>query len=240
VEAVILVAGRATRLRPITDAIPKCLLPVGGVPILERSIAALAAAGVGGFVLVTGYRDAQVRDAVSARFPELRVRFVHNERWDTANNCHSLLVGARGLDAFLALDGDLVFEPAVARAIVAGDGDACAIRRAPDLGAEEMKAEVDERGLVRAVSKELPLGRAAGEAVGLWRFGSGARAVSAILHDRVIARGLVGEYYEASFQEAIDRGLVVRALDVTEHFVAEIDTPADLENVDRAVASRGI
>jgi choline kinase len=236
VDAVILVAGRATRLRPLTDATPKALLPVGGVPILERSVAALAAAGVRRFVLVTGYRAEQIRAATSARFPDLEVRFVHNDRWDSAQNCVSLLVGVQGLESFVALDGDLVFEPAVAGALLTSPhANVCAVRHAPDLGAEEMKVELDDAGRVRAVSKELPLARAAAEAVGMWRFESGAAAVTRALEHRIVGLELADEYYEASFQEAIDGGVAVHAVDVTGSFVAEIDTAEDLAAVDQGV-----
>ena len=78
VKAVILAAGCATRLRPYSDDTPKTLLPVGGVPILRRTITSLLRVGFDQFVIGTGYLEHMVRDAVASWFPGLDVTFVTN------------------------------------------------------------------------------------------------------------------------------------------------------------------
>src|SRR5262245_27192646 len=70
-KAVLLVAGCATRLRPHTDDKPKTLLPVGGVPILRRTITQLLRCGFDQFVVGTGYLEGMVRDSVESWFPGL-------------------------------------------------------------------------------------------------------------------------------------------------------------------------
>jgi mannose-1-phosphate guanylyltransferase len=66
VRAVVLVGGEGTRLRPLTFTTPKQLLPVAGVPMLERVIAQLAGHGVHDVVLSLGYQP----DAFLAAYPE--------------------------------------------------------------------------------------------------------------------------------------------------------------------------
>ena len=58
----ILAGGLATRLRPLTDDIPKALVPVGGRPFLEHQLELLASHGLSRVVLCLGYRGEQVRD----------------------------------------------------------------------------------------------------------------------------------------------------------------------------------
>ena len=58
---VILAAGMAKRLRPLTDTKPKCLLEVGGKTLLERTVRAMQQAGIKEFVVVTGYRGEMIR-----------------------------------------------------------------------------------------------------------------------------------------------------------------------------------
>ena len=75
-KAVILAAGCATRLRPHSDDTPKTLLPVGGVPILRRTITSLLRCGFDQFVIGTGYLEHMVREAVASWFPTLDVTYV--------------------------------------------------------------------------------------------------------------------------------------------------------------------
>ncbi|MBK8996474.1 MAG: NTP transferase domain-containing protein [Myxococcales bacterium] len=91
-KAVILAAGVSSRLRPHTDALPKCLLPVAGVPILRAALETLDAAGVHDVAIVSGYRERQVRDAVRQWFPERPVTFISNAAYASTNNCVSLLL----------------------------------------------------------------------------------------------------------------------------------------------------
>jgi N-acetyl-alpha-D-muramate 1-phosphate uridylyltransferase len=61
-RAMILAAGRGERMRPLTDRVPKPLLPVAGVPLIEHLVARLARAGIRDLVINLGYRGAQIRE----------------------------------------------------------------------------------------------------------------------------------------------------------------------------------
>ncbi len=77
IQCVILAGGLATRMRPLTETIPKALIPVGGIPFIDHQLAWLASHGVTDVVLSIGYRGDMLRDHVGdgARFG-LAVRFV--------------------------------------------------------------------------------------------------------------------------------------------------------------------
>lgn len=62
-EAIVLVGGKGTRLRPLTDTVPKPLLPVAGVPFLQHQLALARAAGITRVVLATSYRAELFADA---------------------------------------------------------------------------------------------------------------------------------------------------------------------------------
>lgn len=63
-DSVVLAAGRGNRLRPLTDSLPKVLVPISGKPLLSYHLEALRSAGVRRVVLVVGYRAPQVRHFV--------------------------------------------------------------------------------------------------------------------------------------------------------------------------------
>ena len=61
-KAMIFAAGLGTRLRPLTDSMPKALVPVGGIPMLQRVIVKLKAAGISGFVVNVHHFARQIED----------------------------------------------------------------------------------------------------------------------------------------------------------------------------------
>jgi choline kinase len=239
--AVLLAAGAATRLRPLTNETPKCLLEVGGVPILRRAIDNLVACGISELVLVTGFHAEKIQAAVGAWFPSLQVTWLHNEVWATTNNSASLLLARGAVDGrdFVLLDSDIVFERGVLDALLASPhGDALALR-AGAVGAEEIKVELDDRGRVRVIGKTIAPAKAAGESIGIERFSpAGGREMFVHLADRVTQKGLVNEWYEASWQQWFDAGGAMYAVGVGDAYCAEIDTVEDLEAVGRAIAAR--
>jgi 1L-myo-inositol 1-phosphate cytidylyltransferase / CDP-L-myo-inositol myo-inositolphosphotransferase len=105
-KCVVLAAGLGSRLAP--SGRPKPLMPVLGLPLLERTLATAAAAGLDDFCVVTG--DAL---AVIASRRRLNIAIAHNGNWQTGNGA-SLLAASHLLDErFVLLVGDHVFKPAL-------------------------------------------------------------------------------------------------------------------------------
>ena len=85
-NAIILAAGMGTRLRPLTNEIPKCLVKVAGIPMVERQIQFLHEAGITDITLVSGYKAEKLDYLIES----YGVRIVFNELFDTCNNIYSL------------------------------------------------------------------------------------------------------------------------------------------------------
>jgi mannose-1-phosphate guanylyltransferase len=79
-KAFLLAAGKGTRLRPITDTIPKCLVDINGVPLLEIWLRKFAAADIDDVLINTHHLPNQVREYIGARHAPLpRVTLFHEE-----------------------------------------------------------------------------------------------------------------------------------------------------------------
>lgn len=77
-DVIIFCAGRGSRLRPLTDTIPKVLVPVRGVPLLDYHLSFLSEVGVRRVICVTGYRSAQIREHIlSSNSFGMSIEFVH-------------------------------------------------------------------------------------------------------------------------------------------------------------------
>lgn len=240
-KAAVLAAGCATRLRPYSDDTPKTLLPVGGVPILRRTISSLMRCGFDQFVIGTGYLEHMVRDAVATWFPDLDVEFVTNPVFRTTNNGYSLSLLRPHLeqDPFILLDGDVVFDEAVVESLLARGPDCLAVRSVGDIGLEEVKVTADRTDRILAVGKHVPVRGAMGESVGIELFSAdSSRRLFDALDRRVHGLGLVNEYYEAAFQEIIDQGANLYGVDIGHLYASEIDTIDDLHAANARLAAR--
>jgi choline kinase len=241
VKAVILAAGCATRLRPHSDDTPKTLLPVGGVPILRRTMTSLMRAGFDQFVIGTGYLEHMVRDAVASWFPGLDVTYVTNADFRTTNNAASLLLTREHVepDGFILLDGDVVFDLGIIEELVERGPDCLAVRSVGEIGLEEVKVTADVHDRVLAIGKHVPVRSAMGESVGIELFSAAtSRKLFAALHQRVREQGLVNEYYEASFQQILDEGTTLYGVDIGSMYACEIDTIDDLRGANQHLAQR--
>jgi choline kinase len=240
-RAVILAAGCATRLRPYSDDTPKTLLPVGGVPILRRTITNLLRVGFDQFVIGTGYLEHMVRDAVDSWFPGLDVTYVINPDYQTTNNAYSLLLMRDAVehDGFILLDGDVVFDVGVVEELIDRGPDCLAVRSVGEIGLEEVKVTADNEDRVLAIGKHVPVRSAMGESVGIELFSAASsRRLFAALHQRVRDHGLVNEYYEAAFQQIIDGGATLYGVDIGSMYATEIDTIEDLTAANARLAQR--
>jgi len=241
VKAVILAAGWATRLQPQVEDLPKALVPVGGVPILRRTITSLMRVGFDQFVICTGYLEEMIREAVADWFPGLDVAFVTNPDFRTTSNAVSLLLAREqvGTGGVLLLDGDVVFDLDVVEVLVERGPDCLAVRSVGDLGLEEVKVTADIHDRVLAIGKHVPVRSAMGESIGIALLSAAtSRKLFAALDARVRGRGLVHEYYEASLQQLLDEGTTLYGVDIGSMYACEIDTAEDLRGADALLARR--
>ncbi len=228
ITAVVLAAGISSRLRPLTDHKPKSLLEVGGKTLLGRNLDALQQNGIRRCVLVTGYLHTMVEEFVRSGGWTMEIDFLHNPVFENTNNNYSLWITRPAVlgNDMLLLDADILYDSALlARLLESSHEDSLIMRRSDSLGHEEIKCELDGDGIIRRIGKQIDPAKAAGESVGIERFSAGT---TARLYDVLSRRHVHNEFYEASFQEMIDGGVRIHAIESGELPCVEIDTPDDL------------
>jgi choline kinase len=235
VIGIVLAAGRGSRLRPLTDELPKTLLPVDGEhTILELVIASLGAAGVEHVLVVTGF----AADRVEKALPDieaatgLALETLHNEHALDRNNAYSLWLAREHLEGgAIVANGDTIV-PAVAirawREAVDPVRDlTLALDDRKRLGAEEMKVVHAGAGAVRRISKQIEPQAASGEYIGVCLVPADVAPplADALAHTWRRDSSL---YYEDGFQEYIDRGGQVVAAPIGDVEWVEVDDHDDL------------
>ncbi len=236
--AVILAAGLASRLRPLTDTRPKCLLQVGERCLLQRTIDAIVECGITELVLVTGYRQEMIEEFVAKTYinssntenKNLKFDFIANPRYNETNNIYSLYLTSpvvRGRD-FVLLDSDILFDPEVLRRVVeAPSANALALNR-HELGDEEIKVIADQEGRVMEISKVCSIEKSEGESVGIEKMSATySEALFETLDQMIGVEGQDNVFYEKAFERLIDKGQTFTYVDTTDAFSIELDTVED-------------
>ena len=234
---VILAAGMAKRLRPLTDTKPKCLLEVGGRTLLQRTVDAMRAVGITEFVVVTGYRGEMIREALTSRTSKTNMtnspyfHFLHNADYEHNNNIYSLWMAGeivRGRE-FLLMDSDILCDPAAVATVASRPESALALNR-HELGEEEMKIVVDADMRITEISKTCRIEDALGESVGIEKMTADySEALFRELDQMITKEGLIDIFYERAFERLIPQGHSFKVVDTTDFFSYELDTPEDYE-----------
>jgi len=244
VKAIIIGAGRGSRLRHLTEEIPKTLVPVLGRPMLDSILEALAA---GGFtrkdiVFICGYKAEVIR----ARYPDLH--YVENTNWERNNILASLLCAREHLkDGFVSTYADIVYRPEVVADLARSPWDitlACDTdwRRRyhgrsqhPETDAEKMRAEGTR---VVELSRRIASERASGEFIGVMKLSAEGAQRFVAAYDEAKAAFPQGEFREGrTFEKAYLIDLLQQMLERDEEMhrvdthggYMEIDTLQDAE-----------
>lgn len=241
-RAIVIGAGRGSRLQDLTDEVPKTLVEVMGRPMLDWILDALAEAGFArrDVVFVCGYRQEVVRE----RYPELT--FVENRGWESNNILLSLMMARDHMsEGFVSTYADIVYSGAIAKAVresahpIALGCDTDWRRRYarrtehPETDAEKLVAE---GARVTEISRKIPSEAASGEFIGVMKVVKSAVPGLLATFDELAARhaGKVfreGRFFERAYlldflAELVERGESLQRVD-THGAYMEIDTLQD-------------
>lgn len=240
-KAIILSAGQGSRLLPLTEDCPKCLLRLGSTgSILGWQIEQLARCGISEIAVVVGFR-AQAVELHLARLnrPGLTLRTVYNPFYNVADNLASCWMARHEMEGdFVLINGDTVFEAEVLRRLLESSPApvTLAMDRKASYDSDDMKVRVAGERLLE-IGKTLPLDCVDGESIGMTRFDrDGARWFVEVLDQTMRTPNGLGWWYLKAIGVLAERGLVaVRSIEGLRW--GEIDYPDDLAHVQQAFAS---
>lgn len=247
---VILAAGMGSRLMPLTKDIPKPLLKINEMTLLERMIRNCINVGIDKFIVVVGYN----REKVIGFCPELEekydieIRTIANEKYDVTNTSVSTYLASsfieeNDLDDFILVNGDNVIDPEIIKRLYDSNNSGMIIDNIKELNEESFKLIIDDESLnedktiangkIHSIGKGLDIPSSSGEFIG----------VSKVKSDDVgefnrILEGLIEEdpqnYYDFAYKDLS----IIKTID----FVltnglkwTEIDDHSDWENAQKLV-----
>ena len=123
-HAIILAAGLGTRLKPISDHLPKCLTEVNGKPILVNTLENLAAIGIRHCTIVTGYLREKITAACGSSRSDVVIHYTENKVYRKTNDMYSLWLAREVLTrGAVIIEGDIFFYAHTLKEALRGMGD---------------------------------------------------------------------------------------------------------------------
>lgn len=121
-KVIILAAGQGTRLRPLTDDRPKCMVEVNGKSIIERQLDTMRSCGIKeeDITIIAGYRN----DVLREHLKDTKIHFIVNEKYETTNMVCSLMCARNMMeteDDIIISYGDIIYEETVFKKILAAE-----------------------------------------------------------------------------------------------------------------------
>lgn len=247
---VILAAGMGSRLMPLTKDIPKPLLKINEMTLLERMIRNCINVGIDKFIVVVGYN----REKVIGFCPELEekydieIRTIANEKYDVTNTSVSTYLASsfieeNDLDDFILVNGDNVIDPEIIKRLYDSNNSGMIIDNIKELNEESFKLIIDDESLnedktiangkIHSIGKGLDIPSSSGEFIGV----SKVKSDDVAEFNRIL-EGLIEEdpqnYYDFAYKDLS----IIKTID----FVltnglkwTEIDDHSDWENAQKLV-----
>lgn len=234
-KALILAAGFGKRLRPITNEIPKSLVEVGDVPLLENNLNNLVSLGIKDIGIVVGHMADLIRERIGNEWKGVPVSYYENPRYLETNNVVSLACAYEFCDDdMLMLECDIMYRREMLEKLMNGEGE-CSILVSP-FNPETMDGTVIR--IEKDAAQELILGKWQGEdfdysccrkTVNMYRF-----TKDFVKKYISLVKWYVKNAGEQSYYEKVLGSLIyyrehdVRIVEVPEEYWCEIDDADDL------------
>ncbi len=231
-QAVILAAGLGTRLGGLTEACPKCLLDVGGRPLIAHSLDNLAAAGFDEALVVTGFRAGDIERTIGTHHGRMAVRYVHNPDYAATGSVVSLLVGATAIDAgpLLILESDILYHPDFIAVARVADRNLMLVAD-PTGSGDEVYVATDSAGRLAHLGKQVPRAvrrNSLGEFAGITRLDRAFLGRYCQAAGRLVKHAAASGHYEELVFDLAGAEMPVFARHCPGLPWTEVDTAADL------------
>lgn len=232
IKALILAAGESKRLRPLTDDIPKCLLEIDGVAIIDHQLNALADHGILEVVFVIGYQGDKLKKHIKSKKHPHNFHFIENKDFSNTGPAYSLWLAREHLNEnIIYLNSDSLFDPEIISEVLNSKHDnVTAIRKNP-WDAEQVNVIINRIGRVLEIGKHITARKNHGEFIGVTKLSKKFAQSLVESLEHFISKGELKKFAVDAINHALQEfGEKKHIVDVTHLKVIEIDTPEDYRN----------
>lgn len=226
--AVIMAAGKGSRLGSYTTNLPKSLLPLNdsGKTLLDYNLNILDSIGIKRILLVTGFNSALLEQHTSSN---KKVEIIYNPFWNHCNVLGSLYMALDHIkEDFLFLHADTLADAKIWQMLVHSDGDMVLPFERKKCGAEEMKVVLDDKNGLLDITKEVDPAKSQGEFLGIAKFSKKSIGYFKERAEELFKEGNLNHYMESVVQSAIKhKEIAIKVMDILDHKFVEVDFEED-------------
>ena len=206
-KAFILAAGVSRRLYPETYNIPKCMLDVGGKPIINYQLEALQNIGIDSVTMIIGYHREMLIEHVKRLFPDINFDFIINHHYFETNTAYSVYLGSDILksDFHLLMNADVIYPPELITRIIDSENETVLAVDIKKCGREEVKVIEGNNNRITAIGKELIEENCLGEFLGVAKLSKEFNQKFADSLTRLIDAGGKSDYFEAGMHPLLEK-----------------------------------
>jgi choline kinase len=201
-KAIILAAGTGTRLMPLTKDIPKPLLEIGSISLMERMMIMCMSNGVNEFVVVLGHKKERVLDTIDylkRKYP-VNIDIVENKKYSETNTSCSVNLATRDLDDdVMIINGDNVVDERIISGLLNIDETALVVDNHKHLNKESFKLRI-ENNRIMAIGKGIDIDTASGEFIGISKVSKGDLPLFNSILEELISED-VQNYYDLAYKD---------------------------------------
>ncbi len=196
--AIILAAGLGGRLSSFIDNRPKCLIKVGSVSLLERSLWYLNNAGVTNVIIVIGYYGNMIKNKIGFTFKRVNIGYVTNEDYAFSSTMRSLYQTKELVNGdVIILEGDLLYSPEALSCIIESEIKDIMLTSIPSPSDEGAYLCVDKNNnLVDIIRGRRNKAHALGELVGITKLSKESMHELYKIAENDFNKGIMNRYYE--------------------------------------------
>jgi len=227
-KAFILAAGIGSRLSPITDEVPKCMVKVGDETIIERQLYSLKNAGVEEIFVCTGYLNEVLEDFIKQKYDS--VKFIHNDKYLETNNMFSMYLTKNEAynEDVIVMNADVFVDPEYIKKLVESPIENCILTEKDRYEEENMKIIVDSSHNIKSISKTVGLEESYGTTIDMYKFSKKFTIKwFEIMEDIIVKQNQKNMWNEVAINEMFQYE-DVKPLEIGNMWF-EIDTYEDLE-----------
>ena len=234
-QAIILAAGVGSRLRPITNELPKCLVQVNGKSIIEYQIDAYLDAEIEEIIVLTGYMQEKLVKFLKSKYQNVKITFINNDYYRTTNNMYSLYLEKDLIKGeFIMSNADVVFSKDMVKLLLKNKEDSI-IAVEKDMYNEESMKIVVSKNKVKSISKQIEKSKAYGTSIDLYKFNKEATELMFTEISYIINKDKNLNSWTEVALDSILYKTIFKPMNIGERFWYEIDNHEDLKSADKIV-----